>query len=300
MSSVTEIRHVGLCVPDLEAERSFYKEKWGLREVAEQDGLVYFRAVGSSEPFALRLRGGTDTRVDVIELATDSQASLQALYERVQAAGLKVIFAPRPLQGPGGGVGFRFFSPDGLPFGVSHGVQQEELTTPPENESLPLRISHVVLHSPDVQAAARFFVDVLGFRVSDWLGDFMCFLRCNAWHHRIAVLPGPPCLNHMAWDMADIDAMMRGVALLRDKGVQVRWGPGRHKAGNNTFSYFVTPNGFATEYTAELELVDEASWQATVYEPHPSLMDVWGIGVGGPYAMPRPEADAGLFQPAQV
>ena len=44
----------------------------------------------------------------------------------------------------------------------------------------------------------------------------------------------------------------------------MRWGPGRHTAGNNTFSYFVTPNGFAVEYTSELEQVNETSWQPTV------------------------------------
>jgi hypothetical protein len=80
----------------------------------------------------------------------------------------------------------------------------------------------------------------------------------------------------------------------------VRWGPGRHKAGNNTFSYFVTPNGFVAEYTAELERVDENSWQATVYKPEKGLMDLWGIGTGGPHAMPHPTPDKGLFQPVDV
>ena len=30
MSRVTEIRYVGYGVPDLEAERAFYRDKWGL------------------------------------------------------------------------------------------------------------------------------------------------------------------------------------------------------------------------------------------------------------------------------
>ena len=63
----------------------------------------------------------------------------------------------------------------------------------------------------------------------------------------------------------------------------MRWGPGRHTAGNNTFSYFVTPNGFAVEYTAELEEVDSTrpgGRRST--PPAPRVMDQWGIGVGGP------------------
>ena len=81
----------------------------------------------------------------------------------------------------------------------------------------------------------------------------------------------------------------------------MRWGPGRHTAGDNTFSYFVTPNGFAVEYTAELERVDRAppgSRRST--SPSRDVMDQWGIGVGGPQTMPHPAPDPGLFQPAEV
>jgi hypothetical protein len=77
-------------------------------------------------------------------------------------------------------------------------------------EGVPVKISHIVLHSPDHKALVEWFCDVLGFKVSDWLGDFMCFLRCNNAHHRFAILPGPPCLNHVAYDMEGVDDMMRG------------------------------------------------------------------------------------------
>jgi catechol 2,3-dioxygenase-like lactoylglutathione lyase family enzyme len=300
MSSVSDIRYVGYAVPDLAAERSFYRDKWGLQETAEHEGLVYFAAAGSSEPHVVRLREASERRIDVIALAAPTRADVDALHARALAAGCREIFAPRELQGPGGGYGGRFFSPDGLPFEVSCEVAQGTARELDALESIPVRISHIVLHSPNHKAAVTFFTDVLGFRVSDWLGDFMCFLRCNEWHHRIAILPGPPCLNHVAYDMSSLDAMMRGVTRLRGEGVDVQWGPGRHKAGNNTFSYFVTPNGNTVEYTAELELVDEATWQSTVYQPDPGLMDLWGIGTGGPHAMPHAAPDAGLFKPSEV
>jgi catechol 2,3-dioxygenase-like lactoylglutathione lyase family enzyme len=300
MPAVTDIRFVGYAVPDLDAERAFYRDKWALAEAGEHNGLVYFAVEGSTEPCAVRLRRAATRRVDVIELAAATRADVDALHGQVLAAGCREIFAPRELPGPFGRYGFRFFSPDGLPFGVSSDVAQRRARDVGPLEPVPVRISHVVLHSPDHQAMVRFFTDVLGFRISDWLGDFMCFLRCNEWHHRVAMLPGPPCLNHVAYDMSSLDAMMRGVSRLRTEGVDVQWGPGRHKAGNNTFSYFVTPNGFAVEYTAELERVDESTWQPTVYKPEQGLMDLWGTGVGGPQSMPRPTPDAGLFQPAEV
>ncbi len=222
---------------------------------------------------------------------------MDALFAKVTAAGCKIIFEPRFLETLGGGYGFRFFNLDGLPFEVSSDVARGSARTIERWEGVPERISHIVLHSPDHKAAVQFFIEVLGFRLSDWIGDFMAFLRCNEWHHRIAVLPGPPCLNHVAYDMRGVDDVIRGLTRLKDRGFNVQWGPGRHTAGNNVFSYFVTAAGFAVEYTAEVERIDEATWTPRIYQPSPQIMDQWGIGVGGPETMPQPAPDAGLFHP---
>ena len=296
MSRVTEIRYVGYAVPHLRTESAFYREKWGLREVAEQDGMAYFACHGHDELYVVRLRRDPQRRVDIIALAADTRPDVDALHDKVVAAGCQIIFAPQELEGFGGGYGFRFFSPDGLPFEISSDVERGTSRSMQRWEGIPEKISHIVLHSPDHKAAVQFFIDVLGFRLSDWIGDFMGFVRCNEWHHRIAVLPGPPCLNHVAYDMHSVDDMMRGISRLKADDVEIKWGPGRHTAGNNTFSYFTTPAGFAVEYTADLERVDEATWQAKVHTPSPQTMDQWGIGTGGPQTMPNPEPDPGLFQ----
>jgi len=300
MARVNEIRFVGYAVPDMEAERVFYRDKWRLREAADQDGMLYFAAEGHDEPFVVRLRQADKPRLDVIGLATASRSDVDELHRKVEAAGCRIIHDPRALTGFGGGYGFRFFSPDGLAFEISSDVAKGTARALARWEGIPEKISHIVLHSPNHKALAQFFVDVLGFRLSDWLGDFMAFLRCNEWHHRIAILPGPPCVNHVAYDMLSVDDMMRGVSRLKSQDVELRWGPGRHTAGNNTFSYFVTPNGFAVEYTAELEKIDEATWTPKVHTPSAQLMDQWGIGVGGPQTMPHPEPDPGIFQAAEA
>ncbi|MEP1605707.1 MAG: VOC family protein, partial [Marinomonas sp.] len=238
--------------------------------------------------------------VEVMALAADTREDVDALRDKVGAADCKIIHEPRELDGPAGGYGFRFFSPDGLPFEISSDVARGDQREMTRWEGLPLKISHIVLHSPDHQAAVKFFTDVLGFKVSDWLGDFMCFLRCNNAHHRIALLPGPPCLNHVAYDMLSLDDMMRGASRLQKRDCDIRWGPGRHTAGNNTFTYFCTPAGFAVEYTSELEEVDFATQQPTVHEPGPQVMDQWGTGTGGPQTMPKPVPDPCLFQASEV
>ncbi|UUY00911.1 VOC family protein [Sphingomonas sp. J315] len=300
MSKVSEIRYVGYAVTALEEERAFYADVWGLEAVPSDDGMVYFKAQGHDEHHVVRLRAADTKRIDVIALAAESRADVDALHAKVAAAGCRIIHAPRDLTAPGGGYGFRFFSPDGLPFEISSDVARGSSREMQRWDGVPQKISHIVLHSPDHQAMVKFFVDVLGFRVSDWLGDFMCFLRCNSAHHRIAILPGPACLNHVAYDMLTVDDMMRGISRLRKKGTDIRWGPGRHTAGNNTFSYFTTPSGFAVEYTSELEEVDFENHVDKVHVPGPQIMDQWGVGVGGPQTMPHPEPDAGLFQAAEV
>ncbi|MCL6250686.1 VOC family protein [Altererythrobacter sp. KTW20L] len=300
MSRVTDIRYIGYGVENFDAEAAFYAQDWGLVEVASADDLAWFRTEGDDEHHVVRLHKSDANHVEVIALAADDRASVEALHAKVAEAGCKVIHPPRDIDGPGGGYGFRFFSPDGLPFEISCDVASGPSRDIDRWEGIPVRISHIVLHSPDHQAAVRFFCDVLGFRVSDWLGDFMCFLRCNSAHHRIAILPGPPCLNHVAYDMTNVDGMLRGVSRLKQRDIDIRWGPGRHTAGDNTFSYFVTPGGFAVEYTAELEEVDFDTHEAKVHKPEPRVMDQWGIGVGGPQTMPHAAPDPRLFQPAGV
>lgn len=295
MSRVTEIRYVGYGVANFDAEVTYYTEVWGLERVPSDDGMAWFKTQGHDEHHVVRLRRADENRIDVIALAADTRADVDALAARAEKAGCRMVHAPRNLATPGGGYGCRFFSPDGLQFEISSDVARGTSRPIARWEGIPVKISHIVLHSPKHAELVAFFCDVLGFKVSDWLGDFMCFLRCNNAHHRFAILPGPPCVNHVAYDMVGVDGMMRGMRRLKEKGFDVRWGPGRHTAGDNTFSYFVTPGGFVTEYTAELEDVDFPTHTPTVHAPSPSVMDQWGVGVGGPHTMPHPHPNPGLF-----
>ena len=300
MSRVTEIRYVGYGVEDFDTERKFYADDWGLVEIEAKDDMAWFKTHGHDEHHVVRLHRSHTNCVEVIALAADSREDVDALQAKITDAGCKLIHEARDLDAPGGGYGFRFFSPDGLPFEISADVKRLDKRAMERWEGVPVKISHIVLHSPDHHAMVEFFTDVLGFRVSDWLGDFMCFLRCNDAHHRIALLPGPPCLNHVAYDVMSVDDMMRGASRLRKRGTDLRWGPGRHTAGNNTFSYFCTPAGFAVEYTAELEDVDFETHEPQVHEPGPQIMDQWGVGTGGPQTMPKPAPDPCLFQAAEA
>ncbi len=298
MVSVTDLQFVSLAVPDLQAERAFFGTIWGLTEVTDEAGKVYFAAEGVSHPYVIVLREDPERKTDLIGFSAGSEADVDALFEQVKAAGAQIISEPAALEGPAGGYGFRFFDLDGRALQIAAGQAQRESRALDRGEAIPIGISHVVFHSPDHRALAEFYQKVLGFRLSDWIGEFMVFLRCNKAHHRVAILPGPPALNHIAFDVSSVDEMMRGLARMHESGVELSWGPGRHTAGNNTFSYFVTPNGNTVEYTSDLEEVDEESWVVTTFDATPAITDQWGTGriITGniPHAEAKP--DKGLWQ----
>jgi 2,3-dihydroxy-p-cumate/2,3-dihydroxybenzoate 3,4-dioxygenase len=296
-ASVTDLSYVGLAVPDLAAERDFFGTVWGLIEVAEQNGLVYLAAEGSPQPFVIRLRQDVEQKTDVIGLSAASRADVDTLAKQAEAAGGKLISQPGPLDGPGGGYGFRVFDLDGRAVEVKSEAEERPYRELKQGEAIPIGLSHVVVHSPDPKKMTKFYEDAFGFRLSDWIGEFMAFLRCNPAHHRLAILPGPPSLNHVAFDVASIDDMMRGLGRMLKNQIPLQWGPGRHTAGNNTFSYFTTPNGNAVEYTSDVEEVDEATWEPKVYPFTPEVTDQWGTGrMAASATHPAGKPDAGLWK----
>ena len=301
MARICDARYVAYATPDFETERAFYIDTWGLKLVeGSTDELAYLAAEGSPEKFVVRLRKDEAKRLDLISWAAGSRADVDALHEAVHAAGRPVTSEPHELTSPGGGYGFRFFDPDGHTLEVSADVERGPCREIKRGEALPERISHIVMHSPKHKESAAFYTEVLGFRVSDWLGDFMCFLRCNSWHHRLAFLPGAPHIDHVAYDVPTVDDMMKGIARLKKAQSDILWGPGRHTAGDNAFSYFATPAGFLVEYTTGLVEVDDEAHQHTVHVPSPQTMDQWGTGVGGPQTMPKFGPDAGRVKAPAV
>jgi predicted enzyme related to lactoylglutathione lyase len=293
---VTDIRFIGYGVKDLSAEKDFYKNVWKLVEVPSDDAMTYLAAEGSKCDYSVRLRPANEDRIDLMGWSANDRNAVERLAEQVVAAGGKIISPPSALNTRGGGYGFRFFDTIGFTHEVACDFEQREPRKLAPGEPVPEKISHFVLHAPDHKKYVEFFEHALGFKLSDWLGDFMAFLRCNEWHHRLAILPRPPCFNHVAYDVPGVDAVMKGVSRLKEHEHAIKWGPGRHTAGNNIFSYFTTPTGWAVEYTSDLEMVDDENWVATVHTPSKDTMDQWGIGVGGPETMPKPVPDPCLFK----
>lgn len=127
----------------------------------------------------------------------------------------------------------------------------------------PRRLGHIVLGTPDFDAAYTFFVDALGFKVSDFVKDHGVFLRCSTDHHNILIQRSPIAfLHHSSWQVDDVDAIGRGAMnLLQNHPERHVWGMGRHYAGSNFFWYFKDPANNFAEYHSDMDcIVDDALW----------------------------------------
>ena len=166
------------------------------------------------------------------------------------------------------------------PDGETYRFVCEEAVAPlPAHRDRPIQLSHVVLNSKDADAAERFAIRELGFRLSDRT-RFMNFVRCNRTHHCVAYARAEVAtLHHIAFEMADIDGVMRGIGRMRDAGYPPVWGPGRHGPGNNVFGYFIGPHDGVIEYTAEVEEVgdDYKVGGPENWKWPPGRTDHWGV-----------------------
>lgn len=287
MAKVSALRGVVLETPQLDVCARFYSSTWGLDEVPGGAGtdIRYFRARGS-EPWVLGLADGPQKRLQRVRLGVDSIAGLQVLHARLEAAGVALHGAPAPLPGPGGYQGFCVSDPDGRTLELS--ATEQHAAPSRRSAPAPLRASHLVLNSPMPRVTVDFFVQHLGFTVSDWYeGDAIVFLRCNNDHHCVGIGQGSNRhLNHLAFLVDDESAVLDAGSAAARRGALPVWGPGRHGPGGNVFSYFKDPAGFVVEYTAELiQIAPGEEWQAKPWPRTPANANVWGTGGPTPLAI---------------
>ncbi|WP_193597565.1 VOC family protein [Microbacterium sp. YJN-G] len=284
-SPITHIRHFDIAVPDFEKQIEFYKNHWGLTVQHDDGDVVYFAAEGSPEQYVTRVRRSDDKRLDLVAFGAADRASVDKLAQDLGTAGVQLVSEPDVLQTLGGGYGFRFFDLEGRTVEVSTNVDVRTHRKIEKREAIPVRLSHVVLNSNQPEAMRAWYEKHLGFRLSDTLnhphvGDLFYFMRCSTQHHSMAIARGPHAsLQHASFEMRGIDEYMYGSGRVIRAGYRKIWGPGRHRAGDNTFTYFVDPNGNTMELTTELEELDEDTWHPHIYDvQEPETSDQWGTG----------------------
>ena len=288
-----KLRSIELEVPDRDSAVRFFLETWGLLDAGQKNGTAYLRAT-EALPYVVSVTQGAAPAVAAVTFC-GTRPEVMKVRRRAQAAGAR-LGPMRDFDEPGGGTGFLVEGPEGHVFRFL--TERKRAKKLRSDRDRPLQVTHVVLNARDREACTRFAVEVLGFKLSDRTG-FMNFVRCDRVHHAIAYAQGDKStLNHIAFEMTDIDAVMRGIGRLKDAGVETFWGPGRHGPGNNVFAYFVAPFGAAVEYTSEVQRVGSSYKVGTPqdWKWPPNRNDHWGVSARNAAAISRAEREFG-FRP---
>lgn len=272
------LRSVALTVPDLAAAETFYTQVWHLTVSARGPGVLYLRGSGADHHLlALHQREGTP-QILKVTLRARSADALAAVAAGAVTAGGVVEEATSDSTDPAGGQALLLRDAHGRRYEVVHGDTRRAADHPPPHDA-PVRLAHAVLNSHDVPVAQSFMEQALGFVLADRT-RIMAFMNCNSDHHTLAIGDTDnDALNHIAFVMPTLEAVMRGGGRMKDAGHAIEWGPGRHGPGDNAFNYFIDPFGIVIEYTAEVQQIDDS------YRPGnpqdwtwpPGRVDQWGI-----------------------
>jgi len=251
---VTGIRSIAVDVCALDEAAAFYQEVWLLSPSAEAGAAArYFRGTAAYDHILSLHRADRPAIRRVVFAAADPDA-VATLHAAVKATGV-VTEAPHEWNAPGGGYGFGFKDPEGRNLAVMCGGAQHTSAQAPDR---PHKITHVNLNAGDYEASTRFMSEVLGFRLIDETVRARFLHAACPDHFSLALVKhSNATLNHIAFDMVDLDSVMRGAGRMRDAGYPIEWGVGRHGPGNNVFAYFAGPEEIPLEYTSEVLQIDD-------------------------------------------
>jgi catechol 2,3-dioxygenase-like lactoylglutathione lyase family enzyme len=278
--SDTATSHIGFRVPDVEATADFYCRVLGMHRHADlTDG-------------GARLGWGAGHHV--IDLHPGEQALLHYGFEVRDAGGVQLIRDRLKSAGVafdeldpsliddavGEAEGIVVADPDGTPVHF-HGPVLRSGENSADTGRRPIKFQHTTVGTADPKRMADFFLDVLGFRLTDQLNDDRFFwLRSNRDHHTLAIVHvgQPGILDHYSYDLAEWEDFKAWCDRLTELGVAIQWGPGRHGPGNNLFVFFDDPAGTHIELSAEMEKYhdDRAVIRERVWTPMPETINVWG------------------------
>jgi catechol 2,3-dioxygenase-like lactoylglutathione lyase family enzyme len=144
-------------------------------------------------------------------------------------------------------------------------------------------LGHVVYWTHDAARSMKFYIERLGFRITDsYEGNAGIFARAagSHEHHNIFFVGQdrfPPSFQHLEFAFGDVQEVMMNGAQLSAKGWTTAMGPGRFTLGSNWYWYFVTPLGGNFEMAADMDRVDD-HWKPGVWKPSPEVLG-WRLRV---------------------
>ena len=277
MISFCDIRYVRLGTRDLVGADRFAREVVGLELAREEAGARYYRS--DDRDHTLAYFDG-DPRDHTVGFELRDAAALQQAGALLSNAGVRVHegSAAECEQRRVGGF-IRFADPTGNVIEAVVRPQHSGRRFFPTRDAGLTGFSHIGLCSTLPSRDERFWTELLGARVSDRIGE-AALLRIDPVHHRVALFPTTRTgIQHVNHQVAGIDDVMRAWYQLREKGVRIVFGPGRHPTSGAVFLYYEGPDGMVYEYSTGVRLIapeDEATYQPRQFPAVPQSFCMWG------------------------
>ena len=240
MIRLRRLDHVCLRVADLDEASARWQIQFGLVERSRGKGRALLAC--NDEPYSLELVEGGRPGHDhtAFELAADS--SLDEARAHLEAYGLGwderelSLFVADP---DGRSVQLM---PNGEPASDIERRPQHARPSTSVRVGGPRRLGHVNCLTADIQAGFRFYTDVLGMRLSDWLGEAGVWFHVDSDHHVMALVDvGYAHFHHLAFETVDIGKMRDLLDHVARHGRWLSWGPTRHGIAGNIASYVRIP-----------------------------------------------------------
>ncbi len=272
--------YVGFGSAALDDWRQFGTGLVGLQAVERSPSLLAFRMDDRKQRIVIDRAMPEGERLFGWEV-TDADA-LDALAARLELAQVEVTAEPQTLadnRRVRGLISFR--DPAGNRLEAFYGAAIDDTPFSPGRSisgfrTGPLGLGHAVLTVQDINAVMPFYVDVLGFRLSDYIErPFRAyFFHINARHHSLALIEtGKNGMHHLMVELFSLDDVGQSydVALSEPDCVSVTLG--RHTNDLMTSFYARTPSSFMVECGWGGREIEPATWRAVEMQHGPSL---WG------------------------
>jgi 2,3-dihydroxybiphenyl 1,2-dioxygenase len=140
----------------------------------------------------------------------------------------------------------------------------------------PLGLGHAVLTVESIDAVMPFYVDVLGFGLSDYMQKpFRAyFFHINARHHSLALIEtGRNGMHHLMVELFSLDDVGQSYDVALGQAERVSVTLGRHTNDLMTSFYARTPSSFMVECGWGGREIDPSTWRPFELMDGPSL---WG------------------------
>jgi 2,3-dihydroxybiphenyl 1,2-dioxygenase len=272
--------YVGFGSSDLDDWRQFGTGLVGLQAVERSSSLLAFRMDDRKQRIVIDRSLGEGERFFGWEVA--DAAALDALAAKLETAQVEVTSEPGTLADNRRVkrlISFR--DPAGNRLEAFYGAEVDESPFLPGRSisgfrTGPLGLGHAVLTVENIDAVMPFYVDVLGFQLSDYMQKpFRAyFFHINARHHSLALIEtGHNGMHHLMVELFSLDDVGQcyDIALSQQDRVNVTLG--RHTNDFMTSFYAKTPSSFMVECGWGGREIDPSRWQPFELMDGPSL---WG------------------------